>query len=35
MDEEDAAELGARKSDMELPSWPDDPRAEFKYIGAY
>jgi hypothetical protein len=35
MDEAGAAELGARKSDMQPPSWPDDPRAEFKYIGAY
>ena len=35
MDEEDEADIGAKKSDISPPSWDDGAAAEFEYVGTY
>ncbi len=33
--EQDEADIGMKKADVSLPSWDDDTRAEFEYLGTY
>ena len=35
MDEQDEADIGAKKADISPPSWIDDARATFEYLGTY
>jgi hypothetical protein len=35
MNEQDEADIGVKKSDVSLPVWADDVRAEFEYLGTY
>ena len=35
MDEEDEADIGAKKANISPPSWNDHKRAEFEYLGSY
>ncbi len=35
MDEQDEADIGAKKADISPPSWIDDARAKFEYLGTH
>lgn len=35
MDEQDETDIGVKKADISPPSWEDDARAEFEYLGTY
>ena len=35
MDVQDKADIGAKKADISPPSWKDDARVEFEYLGRY
>jgi hypothetical protein len=35
IDEQDEADIGAKKSDISPPTWEDDALAEFEYLGTY
>ena len=35
MDEQDESDIGVKKADISLPSWEENARAEFEYLGTY
>ena len=35
MDEQDESDIGVKKADISPPSWKDDARSEYEYLGRY
>jgi hypothetical protein len=35
IDEQDEKDIGVKKTEVSLPSWTDDGRVEFEYLGTY
>jgi hypothetical protein len=35
IDEQDEKDIGVKKAEVSLPSWTDDGRVEFEYLGTY